>query len=414
MSLPIYTNNDRRFQNLDGIVREALNEHAGAINQSTEKTSIVIFKTIQDVINATTDEGDSGFARGLSTGAYIFDGDFDMGLYHLVLLDDATYTLLTVNLNTISYSGTLPFITNAASAPLLTLLLVDLRFSTPNATAISLFEVSSLIMKLTIFVACKKAATYTDSAFMTLRGVAMVLCDDGITCDAVTTMQIDTLQWSDGPDVAGIGFRALGACERLIISGTDARPTASEFFFDIDATYTGSVSITGGTFSDVGTFFKGARDQSDPNIRVNNVINVKNSVADAFGHVSGNSTETVISTINTPVILNAVWTDVDESRFTFLSSGRWTYTGLEDICVAVSFTSTIDPVGGGSRDVSTYLAINGTVDANTQGSATLSAGGQITSIGIIDLTTGDFIEAFVENNSGTQNIIGIVCSMVIG
>jgi len=75
MSLPIYTNNDRRFQNLDGIVREALNEHAGVINQSTDKTSIIIFKTIDDVINATTDEGDSGFARGLSQGAYIFDGD---------------------------------------------------------------------------------------------------------------------------------------------------------------------------------------------------------------------------------------------------------------------------------------------------------------------------------------------------
>jgi hypothetical protein len=227
-------------------------------------------------------------------------------------------------------------------------------------------------------------------------------------------MQIDTLQFSDGPDLAGTCFRALGACERLIISGTDARPAASEFFFDIDATYAGTVSITGGSFSDVGTFFKGARDQSDPFIEVQNVVHVKSSVADAFGHLAGNSTETVISTINTPVILNAVWTNVDASRFTFLSSGRWTYTGLEDICVAISFTSTIDPVGGGSRDVSTYLAINGTVDTNTQGSATLSAGGQITSIGIIDLVTGDFIEAFVENNSGTQNIIGVVCSMVIG
>ena len=414
MSLQIYTQNDRRFQNLDGIVREALNEHADAINQSTTKTSIVIFKTIQNVLDATTDEGDSGFARGLSQGAYIFDGDFDMGLYHLILLDDATYTLLTTNLNTISYSGTLPLITNAATAPLLVLLLVDLRFSTPNATVIDLFEVSSLIMKLTIFVACKKAVTYTDSAFMTMRGVAMVLCEDGITADAVTTMQIDTLQFSDGPDLAGTAFRAMGACERMIISGTDARPTATEFFFDIDATYAGTVSITGGSFSDVGTFFKGSRDQSDPFIEVQNVVHVKSSVADSFGHVSSNSTETVISTINTPVILNAVWTDVDKSRFTFLSSGRWTYTGLEDICVAVSFTATIDPVGGGSRDVSTYLAINGTVDTNTQGSATLSAGGQITSIGIIDLVTGDFIEAFVENNSGTQNIIGTVCSMVIG
>jgi hypothetical protein len=242
----------------------------------------------------------------------------------------------------------------------------------------------------------------------------MVLCGDGITCTNISTMQINTLQWSDGPNAGGTGLTCVGTCERLILSAVDARPTGNEFFMDIDATYTGTVSITGGTFGNVGTFFKGLRDGTDPSIEVNNVVHVKNSNTDAFGHVAANSTETVIVSQDTPVILNAVWTDEDKSRFTFDSSGRWTYTGLEDSCVRVSFTATVDPVGGGSRDVSTYIALNGTVVNSTQGSATISAGSQVGSIGILEIITGDFIEPFIENNSGTQNLIGITCSFVIG
>lgn len=394
------------------VVRGVINGNGNDVDGRLE--DLVVFRTTADVLAASTDEGDSGNARGLTSGAYIFNNDLDMGALHFVLVDDATYTIRTKNVNTITYTGTLPFITSAASTPALVLVTIDIQFLCANATAIDLDTAGSLIMRLTIFVGCLKAVNYTDSSFMTIRGSAMVLCADGITCTNVSTMQINTLQWSDGPNSGGTGLQCVGTCDRLILSAVDARPTSNEFFIDIDATYTGTVSITGGTFSNVGTFFKGSRDAKDPSIISGNVVHVKSSTADAFGHVASNSTETVISTINTPVILDAVWTDVDKARFTFSSTGRWTYTGLEDICVKVSFIATIDPVGGGSRDVSTYIALNGTVDNNTQGSATLSAGGQVSSIGILDLITGDFVEPFIENNSGTQNLVGTTCSFVIG
>lgn len=394
------------------VARAVINGNGNDVENRLE--DVTVFRTTQDILDSTTDEGDAGNARGLSFGTYIFNNNLNVGALHFILLDDATYTIRSKNVNTITYTGTLPFITNAVSTPALELITIDIRFLTATATAIDLDTASSLIMRLTIFVACLKAIQYTDSTFLTIRGVAVVLCDDGITCDNIKTMQVGTLQHSDGPNASGTGLICLGACERLILTAVDARPTGNEFFLDIAATYAGSVSITGGTFGNVGTFFKGSRDQSDPSIRVDNVVNVKNSVADAFGHVAANSTETVISTQDVAVILNATWVDVDKSRFTFLASGRWTYTGLEDICVKISFIATIDPVGGGSRDVSTYIALNGSIESNTQGSATLSAGGQVSAVGIIDLVTGDFIEPFIENNSGTQNLIGTTCSFVIG
>jgi len=394
------------------VVRGVINDNGIDVDDRLE--DVTVFRTTADIIAASTDEGDGGNARGLTAGAYIFNNDLNMGALHFVLVDSAIYTIRSKNVNTITYTGTLPFIINGASTPNLALVTIDIQFTCATATVIDFDTIGTLIMRLTIFVGCLKAVSYIDGAFMTIRGIALVACDDGITCTNIATMQVNTLQVSDGTNSGGTGLQCLGTCERLILSAVDARPTANEFFLDIDATYAGSVSITGGTFGNVGTFFKGSRNGRDPSIEVNNVVHVKSSVVDAFGHVAGNSTETVISTINTPIILNAVWTDVDKSRFTFSSSGRWTYTGLESICVRVAFLATIDPAGGGSRDVSTYLALNGTIDSNTQGSATLSAGGQVGSIGIIDLVTGDYIEPFIENNSGTQNLTGTTCSFVVG
>ncbi len=395
------------------VVRGVINGNGADVDNRLE--DVTIFRTTTDIMDATTDEGDGGNARGLSSGAYIFNNDLDVGVLHFILLDDAGYTITSTNINSVTYNGTLPFIqSGVAPQSNLVLLLIDIRLLTPTATAIDLDSISSLIIKLAIFVNCLKVANVLDSPFITIRGTAFVLCGDGMTAENVSTMQMDTVQMSDGADTGGVGLRCIGACDRLVLSGADARPTSSEAFIEIDATYTGSVSITGGTYSNVGTFFKGSRIGKDPSIEVNNVVNVKSSNTDAFGHVAANSTETVISTINTPVILNAVWTDEDKARFTFDSSGRWTYTGLEDVCIRASFTATIDPVGGGSRDVSTYIALNGAVVNSTQGSATLSAGGQIGSIGIIDIITGDFIEPYIENNSGTQNLIGTTCSFVIG
>ncbi len=395
------------------VARGVINGNANDVDNRLE--DVTVFRTTTDIMNATTDEGDGGNARGLSSGAYIFNNDLDVGALHFILMDDAGYTITSTNINSVTYTGTLPFIQSGASPQsLLVLLLIDIRLLTPNATAIDLDSISSLIIKLAIFVGCLKVASVLDSSFITIRGTAFVLCGDGMTAENVDTMQMDTMQMSDGTDTGGVGLRCIGSCDRLILSGADARPESTEAFVEIDATYTGTVSITGGTWGKVGTFFKGVRDGTDPSVRINNVSNVKSSSAEAFGSSLDNSLVTSISSANTPVKINAVWTDESRERFDFESSGRWTYTGLEDIDIRASFIGTIKDDQDGDRTVSVYLAKNGTVINSTQGGkVVLKAGSQIGSVGQIPMITGDYIEAFVENNDDSNNQVAVFCSMTI-
>jgi hypothetical protein len=394
------------------IARAAINGNASDVENRVP--DMTVFRTAQDIIDATTDEGDSGNARGLPAGRYHLNNSLDVGVLHFVLTElNGFYEITSNAFDSFTYTGTLPFITNDVAATGTALILIDTTFITPNASAISIADGNSLIFKLAVFGGCQSVGTYSGS-FFTVRGVAIAACGDGITCNDVDTIQADTFQYSSGLDTGGTGLTLTGSGGICILSGCDSRPEATESFIDVDAGYTGSVSITGGSHNKIGAFFAGARDQSDPDIILSNVVNVKASTTEAFGHVAANATETVIVTQGVPVKLDATWSNLDISRFTFDASGRWTYSGKEDVCIKVELTVTIDPVGGGSRDVSTYIAKNGTFNPNTEGSATLSSGGQITSIGIIDLVTGDFLEPFIENNSGTQNLIGTTCSIVVG
>ena len=201
------------------------------------------------------------------------------------------------------------------------------------------------------------------------------------------------------------------------MANADARPNSTEAFLDIDATYGGLVSITGGVFDSQGAgavFYKASgRNQDDPSIFAPSTVNVKMSKAQIFSHFGGNTTETVIATIDTPVKINAVWSDINTTRFSFNANGTWTYTGLEDKDISMSIVATVTPAGGTARQVSTYFAKNGVVDAATRGSVTASTGGQITNLAIISVSTGDTVEVFIENNSGTQNITVEIASLRI-
>ena len=86
---------------------------------------------------------------------------------------------------------------------------------------------------------------------------------------------------------------------------------------------------------------------------------------------------------------------------------------MEGRDISLTLTATVNPAGGGTKSISTYFAKNGTVDLNTRGNVSASAGGQITNIAIISLVTGDTVQAFIENNTDTSNITIEVASIRI-
>ena len=96
-------------------------------------------------------------------------------------------------------------------------------------------------------------------------------------------------------------------------------------------------------------------------------------------------------------------TDFSDS-FTVTTAGLFTYIGLGGIDVDIDCTSTIDKVGGGSDNLCTKIAINGTVQDKTINCTDSTTPASVTSAGIFTLVNGDTIQLFIANTSSTSNI----------
>tara|TARA_R110001599_G_scaffold173340_2_gene365168 strand:- start:18714 stop:19979 length:1266 start_codon:yes stop_codon:yes gene_type:complete len=128
---------------------------------------------------------------------------------------------------------------------------------------------------------------------------------------------------------------------------------------------------------------------------------------DALTSFRGNALVTTITTINTPVLVSAVWVEVQASLFTTTSSGRVVYEAERALKAPITVSAGVVAVGGGSIDATAYIAKNSAVipasgvsiSVSGSKSETLTIPWQDT------VSQGDYYEVFIENNSGTTNII---------
>ena len=140
----------------------------------------------------------------------------------------------------------------------------------------------------------------------------------------------------------------------------------------------------------------------------NNSGDLASSFRGADGHILGNSTETVISTINTPVPVNFNSSFIGdlESSFTVDSDGCFTYIAATPI--AVSGTASIfgDSASGTNIRYRFYFAKNDVVDIGSVAEDQFnSSDPHSTSISAIDqIVTGDKLCLWVECTTGTTNI----------
>lgn len=134
---------------------------------------------------------------------------------------------------------------------------------------------------------------------------------------------------------------------------------------------------------------------------------IPDSVCDALMAFNGNSAETIISFINTPVKVIAAWVVESSNRFTLTTDGRATYNGERDLSIPIDVAIDLKSASGGSINVSAYIALNGSVIAASKTPMVVSSS-TIAFANIpwqLSTSQNDFIEVYVENNSGTINLI---------
>jgi hypothetical protein len=130
---------------------------------------------------------------------------------------------------------------------------------------------------------------------------------------------------------------------------------------------------------------------------------------DGLLSLHSNATATTISLVNTPVLVAGTWNIESVSQFTGTAAGRLTYNGERDIHVPIDVSTSLDPSAGTNKDLSIYVALNGTPITNSSMKVRADSGNPqaVSTHWQLVMSTNDYIEVYVENNTDTTNIVVI-------
>lgn len=118
-------------------------------------------------------------------------------------------------------------------------------------------------------------------------------------------------------------------------------------------------------------------------------------------------TDTVITTVNTPVLVTGVWTiEPAVSQFTITAGGRITFNGVKNATLPISISANIEAVTGSNKNITIHLFKNGSQVTNANGPNKVSSNDPKSTSIMWQLLfePGDFIELFVENNTDNVNL----------
>ena len=366
------------------------------------------FSATVTVVNEVADLGTPvGGYYQLSAGKYVFNEAIDWGTNGLDLIDsNEVYVLGSPLLKIQTYTGTDPFIKSTGTDNIT--FVNNIGITTPNATAVEITTGGSFLVDIPLFLSCQKVANFVGLGFLTISGIAMVACDDGITCDGTGVATLSRFQWSSGADVGGTAYTALGAgSQRLVCIGSETEATATEAIFDIDATFGGLMAITGGVHS-TGSFFKaGSRDQTDVSIESYHVLGTFDSNFIGSATVQDNNVATVISSTDVFVDVN-----LGGLALASLNIERWSMTDVntgELTCLVDGFsgtlTATLSTVGSGGASEYHFRAIKNGSQINGIIANELSSSMALTALSVpVTADAGDTIVLQVANHDNTSNI----------
>lgn len=133
---------------------------------------------------------------------------------------------------------------------------------------------------------------------------------------------------------------------------------------------------------------------------------IANSRPDGLLSFIDNTTETVITTIGVEVLVAGTWNIVRTSQFTGTAAGRLTYNGGRPVTVPVTVSTAITVASGTNQELHLHLFLNGVIIEQSKVQSNVDSGDTKNQVNIWELvmSSDDYIELFVENNSTTNNI----------
>jgi hypothetical protein len=135
---------------------------------------------------------------------------------------------------------------------------------------------------------------------------------------------------------------------------------------------------------------------------------IADSRPDALLSFSGNILDTTIGTAGVAVKVNAgtTWITTRDSRFVTTTDGRATYVGEKDAVLPITVSVSGEMATGGLKDIGFTIALNGTPISDSFVPLEIQSGKpkNATVIWQLTLSTNDFIEVFVQNDTDTVDV----------
>lgn len=174
----------------------------------------------------------------------------------------------------------------------------------------------------------------------------------------------------------------------------------------ISAGFVNHCDMTGATSA-----IDGPSPATDPWVFTGN-LGVGDSTSNLGGFVEGNATATVIGVgagdDGNPIVVNVgvLASSYEDERFTMATNGQITYTGTNDAEVSVLYTGIADAAAGNNVPYTFYVAVGGVVIPGSRSPVNLDSAdpGRFAAQALVNAPTGETIDLFVEENTGTTNI----------
>ena len=197
------------------------------------------------------------------------------------------------------------------------------------------------------------------------------------------------------------------AVDRLSVTGVAGAVGVNGAAGDANLTATGFATVSNSRFRGVVIPLTGIVVPDDVQWQFTGNQAIEDTMLDALLSMQGNAVATVIGTQSVGVLVAGTWVIEQVSQMTATTAGRATYNPAKDSRAPITASVTVEPVSGGTVTLGVCIAINGTIIPNSLRTSATSAGNPITISCPWQetLTTGDYTEVFVSNESNTTNIL---------
>jgi len=268
-----------------------------------------------------------------------------------------------------------------------------------------------VIISDVLVLACLTTGTLDKVRTLVIEGMTVLNCTDGwvFTGAATTAIRlvsvalVSTSTTFVGYDFTGStqktvnldGITLVGGAGSIGIKGDAANA-------NITANFIANVSNI--QFAGVTTPLSGITvDDFRWNFQGNSIV--RDTMPDAMVSMTSNATATVTA-VGVPILVAGTFVDERSSHYTNTTAGRATYNADKAIVTPVDASLTLEPVSGTNKIIRAYIALNGTEITNSGKAIKISNADpkELSLIWQLEMTTSDFLEIFIENETDSTNV----------